>query len=155
MSNIINSEAYVKHGDKVYKVNGGAVSPIHTFNSVEEMNAANLPDGTIACVPSSGESGGGGGLPVVEVTSCTLAGCIDNPYPLSESESAAMENISGETIILKVFTKEDVPLPIALVLVRSEFEGTISYTGSWLTYIVAVGYEEGAWSILAIYGGVV
>lgn len=52
MSNIINSQAYVKQGDKVYKVNGGAGSPIHTFNSVEEMNAANLADGSIACVPS-------------------------------------------------------------------------------------------------------
>lgn len=58
MSNIINSNAYVKQGDKVYKMNGGAGSPIHTFNSVEEMNAANLADGSIACVPSSGESGG-------------------------------------------------------------------------------------------------
>jgi hypothetical protein len=67
MSNIINSNAYVKQGDKVYKVNGGAGSPIHTFNSVEEMNAANLPDGTIACVPSSGESGGGAGFQLAEI----------------------------------------------------------------------------------------
>ena len=31
---------------------------IMTFDSVEEMNAANVPEGTIALVPSSGESGG-------------------------------------------------------------------------------------------------
>lgn len=53
MSNIINSNAYVKQGDKVYKVAGGA--NIMTFNSVEEMNAANLPDGTIAMVPVDDE----------------------------------------------------------------------------------------------------
>lgn len=69
MSNIINSEAYVKQGDKVYKVNGG--STIHTFNSVEDMNAANLADGSIACVPSEGNAGGGG-LPVVELSQETM-----------------------------------------------------------------------------------
>lgn len=59
MSEVINSLHAVRRGNKWYvSGGGGAGSPIHTFNSVDEMNAANLADGSIACVPSSGESGG-------------------------------------------------------------------------------------------------
>lgn len=51
----VGADLYVKKGNKVYKASGGGAgggTQIHTFNSVEEMNAANLADGSIACVPS-------------------------------------------------------------------------------------------------------
>ena len=68
MSDVINSLHAVRKGNKWYVAGGGgAGSPIHTFNSVEEMNAANLADGSIACVPSTG----GGGVKVIDLTKYT------------------------------------------------------------------------------------
>jgi hypothetical protein len=97
MSNIINSQAYVKQGDKVYKVNGGAGSPIHTFNSVEEMNAANLADGSIACVPSEGDT-----IPTFDLAAMGLPALGNSVSTLSTDTTEIMSALDKGLVKFRV-----------------------------------------------------
>jgi hypothetical protein len=60
------------------------------------MNAANLPDGSIACVPSEG--GGGGGIETIELT--TTVGVSGN---FTTEESAILSEAwnKGKPVIIK------------------------------------------------------
>ena len=75
------------------------VANIMTFDSVEEMNATSAPEGTIALVPSE-ESTGGGGLPVVEITSEPT----EDGWFCSETENNALNSAwaTGLPIICKM-----------------------------------------------------
>jgi hypothetical protein len=135
MSNIINSEAYVKQGDKVYKVNGGAGSPIHTFNSVEEMNAANLADGSIACVPSSG----GGGMPILNLDTTEITGYGETI--LSEEDTAKVLAAAKHDVVTVFLTFVDTPIAF---LARQWSDGEdIGFTGVYYMYHFVIGCSEG------------
>lgn len=69
---------------------GGGGTEILTFDSVEEMNASNAPEGSIAIVPSTG-GGGGSGLPTVTLTTVPTAETVD----LTAEESAAMDAVAA------------------------------------------------------------
>lgn len=107
-------------GDSDASGSGCTCPNIVKFNSVEEMNAANLPDNTIALVPSkSGDSGGndsGLSLPVVNLTT-TIAMCnSSNPSAvttLNNTDQAAIDAAA------------DTGLP---VLIKAQVEGGIDFS---------------------------
>ena len=78
------------------KIERGAAN-ILTFDSVDEMNATTAPDGTIALVPCEGESGGGG-LPVVELTTPITA---EAAFTEAENEALTAAYENGLPVVLK------------------------------------------------------
>lgn len=125
----IPSDAYIVKGGKVYKVKGGSAQSIMTFDSVDEMNATSAPDGTIALVPSEGESGGG--LPVVELaTQPTEEGSA-----LTDSENATMK---------AAFTKG---LPVVIKFDRSGESMLIS--ASMIFELASVTYNDATTHVFA------
>lgn len=155
MSNIINSEAYVKQGDKVYKVNGGAGSPIHTFNSVEEMNAANLADGSIACVPSSGESGGESGVKVIDLSDDNHSGLGPYVFGLLLNGGDGADSLADESI-------SSIGGGISTVLTECDTNQLVSFKLSYsdisvITNPIIKAYQsdaisEVAFSLTLVYG---
>lgn len=96
---------------------GGGGTEILTFDSVEEMNASNAPEGSIAIVPSTG-GGGGSGLPTV-----TLTTAISTEVAiLTAEESAALDAVAdagemyGTPIILNCVVNDGVFSAIAMRL---------------------------------------
>lgn len=100
---------------------------IVTFNSVEEMNAANLPDNTIVLVPSkSGESGGtdsggndsGFSLPVVELTTVIAMCSSSTPSTattLNDADQAAMDAAADTGLPVMIKAKNDDGLVFSVI----------------------------------------
>lgn len=145
----IPSDAYIVKGGKVYKVKGGSAQSILTFDSVDEMNAATAPDGTIALVPSEGESGTGG-LPVVEITSAEYPtpnddGTAGDPVALSETESAALTAAieTGLPVIIKISIGGTANSQ--LFCLSSFPDGLITLLANVLGVDMIFAYGEGVW----------
>lgn len=144
------ADLFVKKGGKVYKVKGGSAQSIMTFDSVDEMNATEAPDGTIALVPSEGESGGG--LPVVELeTTVTSEQTI-----LSDSDSSIIGQIGHNVFVLKATAYDAGNIPLVLNMNTIDYgvlvEGGIMYSGNtivndWL-YCVSISNIAGSWDVL-------
>lgn len=137
----INADAYIVKGGKLYKVKGGAsgsVQNIMTFDSVDEMNATSAPEGTIALVPSEGESGGG--LSVVELTTIPT----DEGSALTEEENAVMTKAfaKGLSIIVKfdpnIGITATASYPFAYLFVEGMSSGFSCVLGGY-TYNITTG----------------
>lgn len=145
----IPSDAYIVKGGKLYKVKGGSAPTILTFDSVDEMNAFNAPDGTIALVPSEGESGGG--LPTIELSQSITAG---TEVTLTEEESAffnsAMANKTPVIVKMTLIVEEMGEMPFALLC--NLFGGMyFTYQDALLTLQIMNG--DGAWIVSSTLNG--
>ena len=132
--------------DKKYLPDG--VTNIITANSKAELpDPSTVAEGTIALVPSEG----GGGLPVVELsTVATIDGAV-----LSEAESAIMEKIGANSFILK--TPADFGEIQATVVTQMNVmitDGVNTYLGSSLAGGTLIGValekmDDSQWGLIA------
>ena len=124
---------------------GGGGTEILTFDSVEEMNASNAPEGSIAIVPSTG-GGGGSGLPTVTLTTVPTAEMVD----LTAEESAAMDAVAafGETygtpIILNCSMPYDGDL-LSMSMVANRFGNGMYYVANSMFGIVMLATMGSGW----------
>lgn len=149
MIETINGKAYFKVGDKVYELGGG--SNIITADSVEQLpDPASVPEGTIALVKSEGA--GGGGLPVVELsTQITLESVF------TEAENAALTAAfeSGMPFILKCslnFTAGDAEIvadSFRTVAATIDLQGMRAISFNYSIQSVMLVFMEGSWLLMS------
>lgn len=150
MIETINGKAYFKVGDKVYELGGG--SNIITADSVEQLpDPASVPEGTIALVPSTEDSGSGGGLPVVELTTQITLESV-----FTEAENAALTAAfeSGMPFILKCslnFTAGDAEIvadSFRTVAATIDLQGMRAISFNYSIQSVMLVFMEGVWMVM-------
>jgi hypothetical protein len=134
---------------------------IVTFNSVEEMNAANLPDGTIVLVPSkSGESSGndsGFSLPVVELTTVIAMCSSSTPSKtttLNDADQAAIDAAADTGLPVMIKAKNDDGLVFSVI--GNNTGGACFECGYCLTSakaVIAYDGETSKWEFRLTYVG--
>jgi hypothetical protein len=123
---------------------GGSGTPIHYYDSLEAV-PADLPDGSFVAVPSSG---GGGGLPVVE-----LETILSNGATLSESDTTKMAQLNGDLFIAKcnISNGEGGGIPMTLMFSSAlAIEGIFLYSAisnSTVLENICIGNLEGVWGV--------
>ena len=108
----MNAELYIKQGDKIYKSGGGSTAGFIKANSREELPGPNtVAEGTVALVPSSG----GGGLPVVELS--TEVNTDGSTAVLTEDEVGMIAKIGANSFALKVnMYSEGIAMPYVFTM---------------------------------------
>lgn len=142
MIETINGKAYLKVGDKVYELGGG--SNIITADSVEQLpDPASVPEGTIAFVKSEG--GGGGGLPVVELS--TEWDGQTSEVVLNANDAAKMDAALAAKmpIVLSITTTEGTEQ--RFVMSCSIIEGVGMFM-CYLGVMVSVTNMTGSWTLM-------
>ncbi len=97
-------------------------------------------------------SGGGGGLPVVEITSVDMNNFGEDFYQLNETESATLDKLlkSGAEYLMVHGYRSGVPFVFILPSMRDDTGALAGYMGLVhdLLSTIAVAKEEGAWMLV-------
>lgn len=126
--------------DGLYIQNGGSSTPsgdttIHYYDSLGEV-PADLPEGAFVAVPAE-ESAGGGGLPVVELSTpirvTTDSSGSGGSTVFTEADNALLENSNASfmlkgTIVLVVDGTDAGEIPFETIASYIDFGGTVFYT---------------------------
>lgn len=100
---------------------------ILSFDSVDEMNAYQAEEGAIALVPSEG--GGGGGMPVVELSTIPTD---TSEQMLTEAENTALNAVADkDNIFVKFKYGEEAP-PVLIPMTAYEMEGLPCFSGVYM-----------------------
>ena len=121
---------------------GDSGTPIHYYDSLEAV-PADLPEGSFVAVPAE-ENAGGGGLPVVEITTLpTEEGAL-----LTEEEVAKMNALNGGMCVLKVnYVQDDVAYPVTAYPSITDNGGILLYICIMVNWYIILTKYEGNWSI--------
>lgn len=115
-------------------------SNIYTYDSLDEV-PADLPEGSFVAVPSTG---GGGGLPVVELETVATS----EEAVLSDADTAKMTALNGEMCILKIKVLTYELLGAATVIMMGDASYLYCFSADILggtVMVTNVDTENGSW----------
>lgn len=131
--------------DGLYIQEGGTSTPsggttIHYYDSLDSV-PADLPEGSFVAVPSTG---GGGGLPVVELETVATS----EEAVLSDADTAKMTALNGEMCILKIKVLTYDMMSVATVIMVGEASYMYCFNTDVLggtVMVTNVDTENGSW----------